>query len=138
MSCITGIVHCTPYPVQAIAYNHYSPLAKFYFPKEGDFSFDEPPSICRMVVFYPIGMIGFALQTIIRAIQLVGDILGLLCACGYYGDQGVLILDTFVSLLISVVGIAAPPLAYKLDDLARERFEAMMSQTAKDDAIFVT
>lgn len=130
MSCI---VHCARNPVQIVENNHFNALSDIYFPNEElERKHGQDCHCLKIVVGYPIGMIGYALQTILRAIQLLGDLLFFLCAHSYH-DHAVVTLDTFVSLLISIVGIVLPPLAYKLDSLAKAHFQEMTSLDARVD-----
>ena len=72
---------------------------------------------------YPVGMIGYLLDTVIKLILLIGNFLMLLvstlsCNSEWRDKRCLIFLDTLAAIGISAIGTLMPPLAYKLDQMA--------------------
>lgn len=72
-------------------------------------------------VTYLRSMGGYLIDTVKKAVMLVFNILALVFSPlsfegKYMKSRAIIVLDNFLALGISVVGILAPPLAYRMDD----------------------
>ena len=85
-------------------------------------------SVCQVLwslASYPIGMVGYLFDTVIKVILLVGNLLMLLvstlsCKAEWRERRFILFLDNLAAVGISLIGSLMPPLAYKLDQMTRE------------------
>ncbi len=85
-------------------------------------------SVCRVLwslASYPVGMVGYLFDTIIKVILLVGNLLMFLvsllsCNSSWRDTRCLIFLDTLAAVGISLIGTIMPPLAYRLDRITRE------------------
>ncbi len=120
-------------PATAIKENHQSILHtkwnREYFYPEGQFS---EKNALFSVAIYVCGMIGYIVDTIIKIILFVGNLLtllisGIVCIISdsesrrdYMKDRSVISIDSCIALGISIIGMLIPPLAYRLDAAAKK------------------
>ena len=85
-------------------------------------------SVCRVLwslLSYPVGMVAYQFDTIIKVILLAGNFLMLLvstlsCNGDWRNTRCLIFMDTLAAVGISIIGTIAPPLAYRLDRMTRE------------------
>ncbi|MFC2049342.1 hypothetical protein ACFLR2_01560 [Chlamydiota bacterium] len=96
-------------------------------------------SICRLLwslLFYPVGMLGYLVDTTVKVVLLIGNLLIFLVStinCDRFcrrRSRGIILVDTLAAVGISLVGIAVPPLAYRLDRMARDTMIAWANSTS--------
>lgn len=79
-----------------------------------------------------MGMIGYAFETVlVKIILALGNTIAFfvsLCTSDSHSMhiRGIICLDSWTALGISVVGILIPPLAYRLDAAAKEAMENLV------------
>jgi hypothetical protein len=81
--------------------------------------------ILQSVIGYPLGMVGYLVDTAFKVVMLVGNFLALLISClsckpSWIRERAILLLDNLAAVGIGVVGVVIPPLAYRLDKIAEE------------------
>ncbi len=135
--CLWSSGQHTPSVIKAIEDNHKTYLhplwekAHFFVVVEGEegktqFSFSR---ILWSLLSYPCGMFAYLIDTIVKTTLLIGNFIYWLVSltCGdpsWSQNRTILLLDTLASVGISIVGIIAPPLAYRLDTLSKDHFVA--------------
>lgn len=126
-------------PSRAIRDNHKTYLhplwRESHFYVEVEFEDEEEEielrfSFCRVlwsITAYPLGMIGYLVDTVLKVVMLIGNFIIFMIALfslhsEWRNERGTLLLDNLAAIGIGLIGIIAPPLAYRLDKLAKDRF----------------
>ena len=134
--------------LQAVYDNHKTVLhplwqsEHFYVEVEGE---DKKVfSVCRVfwsIAAYPLGMIGYLIDTTLKMVMLIGNfsafVIALLsCNSSWMRTRGILLLDNASAVGIGVIGILAPPLAYRIERLAENRMRQWILSTPPDKYIY--
>ena len=96
--------------------------------------------ILRSVAAYPVGMIGFLIDTALKVVLLVGNLLIYVislfsCKPEWRAERRILFLDTLAAVGIGLIGIVVPPLAYELEKMAQEN---MFNSIGKNFVYYLT
>ena len=82
-------------------------------------------SILWSLASYPVGMVGYLVDTIVKIVLLIGNFFTMLialfsCSAQWRRNRGIIFFDNLAAIGIGIIGIVVPPLAYRLDQCAKK------------------
>jgi hypothetical protein len=80
---------------------------------------------------YPLGIIGYAVDSALKTVLLIGNFFAfviafLSCRKHWRKERQIFLIDNLAATGIALIGILIPPLAYRLDKLAKKRMLARL------------
>lgn len=89
------------------------------------------------VLTYPVGMLGYLIDTILKVVTFFGNLILWVvslfsCNTKWLRNRSYILLDTAIALLIGVIGILFPPLAYRLDLAAKLKMQRCLSSHSQN------